>query len=114
MVFEIRVEYGLIAGIYVGLLLFGLGFNKLTAWVEQRGYMEGFTSLLVAVGVVVTLAPFGIVSLPLALIVAGGFVASGSPMIVGSIIRYAQERERARQEIARMRSYDNSSQDMAG
>jgi hypothetical protein len=113
MVFEIRVEFGQIAGIYAGLLLFGLAFDQVTAWIERSGYLEGFTSLLVAAGVIFTVAPFLFLSMHFALAVLGGFVASGSPMIVGSIIRYAQQRERARKEIARLHSYDNEPQGMA-
>jgi hypothetical protein len=113
MVITLRAEFGLIAGIYVGLVLFGIAFNKLTAWMECKGYLEGFTSLWVSLGVLITLAPFSLISLPFALIVVGGFMASGAWMIGGSISRYLVNRERARREIAELRAHGDKTERMA-
>lgn len=102
MEFVIRVDFGLIAGIYMFLILFGIGYNALTAWMDRHGYMEGYTSLMVALGVLITLAPLAIISWQGVLLVLGGFVASGLPMIIGSITRYLHKRELAQREIARI------------
>lgn len=109
MTFEIRVDYGLITGIFAGLILFGIGFNALTDWMERKGYMEGITSLMVALGVAFTIAPFAFISLPFALLIAGGFVCTGGPMIVGSISRYLKRRDEAIQNIARLYDDDETS-----
>ena len=112
MEFTFRVDIGLISGVLLGLVLFGLGFNALTSWAEQKGYMDGFTSLFVALGVLMTLAPFALVNPIFALLVLAGFFASGLPMIVGSIVRYIKRREQTRKEIARL-SHANPSDSMA-
>jgi hypothetical protein len=91
---HIGMNPAVIAAIYLALLLFGIGFNWFTAWVERKGYMKGYTSLFVVVGVAVTVAATAMISLAFALVTAGAFIASGTPMIVGSIWRHVQERER--------------------
>ena len=113
MIFEFRLDFGSISGIFLGLVLFGLGFNALTSWAERKGYMEGFTSLFVALGVLLTLAPFAIISPIFTVLILAGFVASGLPMIIGSIVRYTQRRERALQEIARLSNHANDPSEMA-
>lgn len=95
----IGLNAGAIVAIYLALLLFGLAFNIFTAWVERKGYIHGFTSLLVVVGVAITLAATAIISLTFALITAGAFMASGTPMIVGSIWRHVQDRERMLEQL---------------
>jgi hypothetical protein len=97
-----RVDLGLVSGLYLVLVLFGIGYNSLTSWMEKHGYMEGYTSLMVALGVLITLAPLAIISWQGVLLVLGGFVASGLPMIIGSITRYLHKRELAQREIARI------------
>jgi hypothetical protein len=92
------------------LLVFGIAFN---AWVEKHeDDAPIFVSIWVAVGVFVTLAAAfvvevsGAVDLPGTVIAFFGFVFSGSPMVAGSLGRYAKhqaderdiERERARLE----------------
>jgi hypothetical protein len=101
-----RVELGQLLVIYASLVLFGIGFNAVTAWAERRGYIEGFTSLMVVIGVAVTLTPFLILDCSV-LYVVGGFVCSGLPMIIGSIGRYMRMRARAQAEIARLHDGDN-------
>jgi predicted tellurium resistance membrane protein TerC len=96
------INPGVLAALYLGLLLFGIGFNALTAWAERNGYMKGYTSLFVVVGVGVTVAATAVINIAFALFTAVAFVASGLPMIAGSIWRHMQEREaeleRLRQE----------------
>lgn len=103
------IEWGLFGGVltitYLILLIFGIAYNALVAWLERKQYMEGYISLSVVAGVLITLGvlliPQMILSIymPLqlpvwgwGLITLGGFCASGTPMIIGSIIRYLQTR----------------------
>lgn len=105
---EIGLNWGVLAAIYMFLLLFGIVFNLFTAWVERRGYARGYVSLLVVVGVAVTVGMTAVVSLPFALITAGAFVASGTPMIVGSVWRHVTERERHLQALRDEVKRDNA------
>jgi len=73
-------------------LLFGIAYNMLIEWIEKQGWSEGMASIEVMFGVVVTLliAQFAVgwqavVSITLI------FVATGSPMIIGSLLRYKME-----------------------
>jgi len=82
-----------LAAVLMGLLLFGIGYNWFVTRLEQGGHDRGYTSLLVVVGVMVTLAgALVVVGWWAVLVVALCFVASGTPMIVGSIARYTRER----------------------
>ena len=90
---EIWADYGVISAVLMGLLLFGIGYNALVEWLERRGYTEGYLSLIVAFGVFVTLCGVAILSIPAAFLTLAAFVASGTPMIAGSIIRYLHKRE---------------------
>ncbi len=80
-----------LAAIYLALLLFGIGYNWLTSQAERTRFIRGYTSLFVVGGVAVTIAATAVVSLPFALITAGAFVFSGTPMIVGSMIRHQRD-----------------------
>ncbi len=93
MTFEIRVDLGLVVGVLSALVLFGAAYNRVVAMAERRGWMEGFTSLAVAVGTLITLAGAAAISWVAALIVLACFVASGLPMMAGSIWRYIEARE---------------------
>jgi len=94
MVCEIRLDLGTIWAVLLALILFGIGYNSFVTYLERRGYTEGYTSLLVAAGVFVTLCGVAILSIPAALLTLAAFIASGTPMIVGSIVRYLQKREK--------------------
>lgn len=98
---EIRLDFGLILALYCLLFLFGTGYDKFVYWGERKGYIEGFMSIIVAVGVGVTVAVMAIVNWIFALIMLGGFVASGSPMIIGSIVRYVRKRRAEQDELRR-------------
>lgn len=93
MTCEIRLDYGVITAVLLGLLLFGIGYNALVAWMERKGYTEGYLSLIVALGVFVTLCGVAILSIQAALLTLLAFVATGTPMIIGSITRYLKARE---------------------
>ena len=92
-------NWDLIGAIYLGLLLFGIGYNHLTAWLERNGYSEGYTAYLVVGGVGVTVAATSLLSMQWALVTAGAFAASGLPMVLGSMWRYMQRRREAREAI---------------
>lgn len=96
---EFRIDFGTIAAVYLGLLLFGILYNQVVEWLERRGYTEGYMSLIVAFGVAMTLAGVSMLSIQAALITLGAFAASGVPMIAGSIIRYVRKREAAQKAI---------------
>jgi len=85
------------AAVYGGLAAFGVGYNALTSWIEERGWDEGYTADLVIGGVLVTvLGTAPLVGWKRAALVLGGFVASGAPMAIGARVRYRQWRERER------------------
>jgi len=93
---EIRTDFGAISAVFLGLVLFGIGYNALVAWLERRGYTEGYLAFVVALGVIITLAGVAVFSIHAALLTFGAFIASGLPMIVGSILRYLRKREEAK------------------
>ena len=90
----IRTESGVI-WVIIGLFLFGVAYNAFVGWTQRRGYEEGYTAILVVIGVLVTLAGVAIIDWSAARITAFAFIASGSPMIAGSIWRHVRARERA-------------------
>jgi hypothetical protein len=98
---SIRLDFRLILAVFFTLVLFGLLFNQLVAWLERKGYAEGFMGLLVGLGVFFTLLGVALISVPAALITLVAFCGSGIPMIVGSMIRYARKRERVQSLIKR-------------
>lgn len=89
----IGVSLGAFLAVFGALFVFGIGYNTLVAWLEHKGYIEGYLSLIVALGVAVTLGGVAILSIQAALIALFCFAASGTPMIIGSIWRYLQKRE---------------------
>lgn len=101
MTFEIRVDFGQITAVLAVLTLFGVGYETFVAWLTRKHYTEGFLSLLVALGTLVTLVGLAILSIPAAILAFACFVGSGLPMIVGSLVRYAQARARLIEEIKR-------------
>ena len=90
------------SGVMLGLLLFGVGYNAWIERLERNGRDRGYTAFLVVFG---TLATLGggtlLIGLEKALLMLACFSASGLPMVVGSVSRYARERsveeERVRQ-----------------
>lgn len=90
-------RFGVVLG---ALFVFGFGYNLAVAWLERHGYDEGYTAILVVVGVLATLAGVAVICWRCAMICLAAFGASGFWMVVGSWWRYAQMRKRA-QELAR-------------
>ena len=78
----------------IGLFVFGIIFAYIVYRMDGRH--EGYTSLLVVIGVVATVGSVGpTIGWPNVCILAAAFAASGAPMIVGDVIRSIQRRERA-------------------
>ncbi len=83
--------------------LFGIGFNWFTALSEERGWIEGYTSLFVTFGVFVTVTLMGpIIGWDIVGLLAAAFTASGLPMIVGSMARHARARRQEEAHIAQI------------
>lgn len=85
------VDWRLIGAIWGGLFFFGLSFNALVHALGSRH--DGYTSLLVAGGVLITLLGLALVSWQCALLALAMFAASGTPMIVGEVYRAIRKRE---------------------
>lgn len=102
-----------IAAIYLALLVFGIFYNWLTSQAERTGFIRGYTSLFVVGGVAVTVAATAVISLPFALVTAGAFIASGAPMIVGSMIRHQQEELRQLAQAIEEARHGNPDQEVA-
>jgi hypothetical protein len=88
--------YALVFGL---LLAFGIGYNVFVAYLERKHLEEGYVSLLVVFGVLVTLVGVAIINQMSALLALLAFSASGTPMIVGSLIRYALARQKANETL---------------
>jgi hypothetical protein len=90
-------DSGLIA-VLLGLVLFGCGYAVVVAWLGRRS--EGFVSLLVVLGTLVTLSGAGLlIGMKAVMVVLACFAASGLPMIVGDVVGYVRRRERDRKEL---------------
>ncbi len=95
----IKPDFSLILAVYMLLVLFGVLYNFLIAHFERKGYLEGYVSLAVAGGAAFTLAMTALVDWRAALLATGAFVASGLPMILGSIWRHIQAREQEQKDV---------------
>jgi len=78
----------------IGVMLgFGIVYNQLIAFLQRQGYSQGYTAVLVVAGTAITLvAAVPVIGIRAALYVAGLFAASGLPMTLGSMQRYAAAR----------------------
>lgn len=85
------IDWRLIGVTLMGLFMFGWAFNAL---VNGLGDLkEGYTSLLVVGGVLITLLGVALISWQCALLTLAMFAASGTPMIIGEVIRSVRRRE---------------------
>lgn len=97
--YELWQQFGLkIDGVLVtfgALFIFGLFYNWLISHLSKKGYSEGYTSLLVVAGTLVTLfaALFTVGLIPV-LVILVYFAASGLPMVIGDISRYVINRRK--------------------
>jgi len=78
--------------ILFALVMFGIAYAMLIHWLGDR--KEGYTSLLVVFGVLITLAGVAFISPIAALLTTAAFIASGVPMIIGNVLGYILRRER--------------------
>ena len=77
------------------LLVFGFVYNKLVEWVNRQGYDEGYTWLMVVIGVSVTIGTAGFtIGWSNVLLLLIYFIASGLFMAGGDIARYVNSRQR--------------------
>jgi hypothetical protein len=97
-----QLDFSVVLALFFGLALFGVGFNALVSWLENNGFLEGFTWLAVVFGVLVTLGGVAVVSWGSALLALGCFAASGSPMALGAILRYVRARKDAQMQTRRV------------
>lgn len=95
--FEKGIDWALFGAVIFGLSMFGLAYNALIHALGRR--KDGYVSLLVVGGVLVTLGGLAFINWRAALIALGCFSASGLPMVLGDIYRAISARERAVQEM---------------
>lgn len=92
-------DLGAIAATAVFLFAFGIGFNWLVLQLSRRGYSDGYTWLLVVVGVAVTVIAAGFtIGWTAVLLLFVYFAASGLPMALGDIWRKVQAEAVERRE----------------
>lgn len=95
--FQVQPDLSTVLAVYGMLLLAGTLYNWAIAVAEREGWLEGFIWLSVVIGVLFTLGCLALISWEMALVVLGGFVASGLPMAAGAIWRYIKARERGQE-----------------
>ena len=87
-------------GIVMGVLfVVCVAYDSLVGWMERRGYDEGYTAILVVVGVIITGIGGAAIDLEAAILFLLLFVASGTPMIFGSWRRHTCRRREALREL---------------
>lgn len=98
---QIGIDSGAIAVTAVGLLAFGAGYNYIVLALSRRGHSDGYTWLLVCVGVAVTVIAAGFtVGWRAVLLIGIYFASSGLPMAAGDIWRHLRARQAERQDDA--------------
>lgn len=89
-----------VAAVYGALFGFGLAYNMAVEWLEEQGLDEGYTANLVVAGVVATLLIlWPVIGLRHLVLVVLGFMASGTPMAAGSMIRFRRRRLREQRRV---------------
>ncbi len=94
-------DFSLILAVYACLLVFGVLYNQVVAYLERHKLLEGFVSLAVAGGCLAVLGGLAVFSWQFALLALGAFVAAGLPMGLGSIMRYALARKHMQDAVRR-------------
>lgn len=96
---NLGMELGAIGVTAAGLLAFGAAYNWLVLQWSRRGDTDGYTWLLVVVGVAVTVVAAGFtIGWTAVLLLVIYFVASGLPMAAGDIYRYVRARRAERRD----------------
>ena len=88
----LAIDWLLRGFILISLMLFGTLFAIIVNRLIDQ--LQGYMSLVVAAGVLITLAHAAFVYWQAALIVLVCFAASGGPMIIGDVVRAINKRER--------------------
>ncbi len=91
-------DFGILLAAIFLLVLFGIGYNLVVAEWERKKYLEGFTSLAVVAGVLITLLIEAGLNWQAAVLTLICFAASGLPMVIGSVWRYAKNRRKNQEE----------------
>lgn len=91
------IDWLLLGFILISLMLFGTLFAVLVNRFFDQ--LQGYMSLMVAAGVLFTLAFAAFIFWPAAIIALICFTASGLPMIIGDVIRAINKRERLHQSL---------------
>lgn len=89
----ITIDWRLIFMTALALILFGILFDQMVTQIGE--HKEGYTAFLVMIGVVVTLFAVALISWIAALLAIGAFVFSGTPMILGDVLRHVRARKAA-------------------
>ena len=90
---------GTIAVTAAALFAFGIAYNYAVLHISRRGYSDGYTWLLVVVGVAVTVLAAGFtIGWTAVLLLLIYFAASGLPMALGDIWRKVQAEAVERRE----------------
>ena len=98
-------DWRLLVAVVSGLVFFGCTFNTLVSRMANR--LEGYTSLLVVAGALVTLAGVALIDLKAALLCLIAFAASGLPMVIGDIARAVKARDKSIERIKKEISATN-------
>jgi len=97
-----------LAIVAVGLLIFGYFYNQLVERLQSK--TNSYTAELVVLGVLVTVLSAGF-ALSLNLNQIAGiiffFICSGSPMVIGSIVRNMRDQEEARRQTRETLPHDD-------
>lgn len=83
--------------ILFALVVFGIVFDRYVGRIEDEDPDHGYTAIWVVFGVLITLAAMStVIGWFFVILVLAGFVASGAPMILGSIRRHLRNRRKDR------------------
>lgn len=98
-------NYLMVAGTIGALFGFGLWYDRQVYRWDVQGYHDGYLSLIVALGVLVTIIGIALLDLVLpwnaGAIALVAFTASGLPMVAGSIRRHVAAERRVLEQTAR-------------
>ncbi len=99
---NVAVSCTAVAIVLIVLFITSIGYNAIVAWLEKKGYDEGYTAILVVIGVGWTLAGAAILDWKHTLLITACFISSGTPMIIGSWWRHVQKRRKSRDDLAKV------------
>jgi hypothetical protein len=78
----------LIATVYIALFVTSIFYNKLVAWMEREGLLNGYMAILATGGCGYTIVALAFLLPPeTTLLIAGAFIVALLPMILGDIGR---------------------------